>query len=158
MAAHTFVLVSETLRRLQQAGVQLWVFGGWAEELWRVTPPRPHNHIDLLYRAESFEVLDQIIAAEPAFVEIALKRFSHKRAFVYQGVMVEIFLAHGLAPHFVTSFFAGRYQLDWPADTFAYTLCIDQQTIHVASRTALAHYRQQHAAIARAYTAAHQNA
>jgi hypothetical protein len=154
MAAHTFAFVSETLRRLRQAGMPLWIFGGWAEELWQMTLPRPHNDIDLLYRAESFDTLDHVIAAEAAFTEIPLKRFSHKRAFMYQGVMVEVFLVQGQTPHLVTSFFAGRYTFDWPPDTVAHTLYIDQQTINVASRTALTQYRQQHAAIAQAYAAA----
>ena len=68
--------------------------------------------------------------------------------------MVEVFLVQGLPPHFVTSFFAGRYTFDWPTDTFAHTLYIDQQTVNAASRTALMQYRQQHAAIAQAYAAA----
>ncbi len=153
MATNSFAFICSTLDRFQQAGIALWVFGGWAEEIWQITPPRPHNDIDLLYPAESFDMLDRVIAADPAFVEIPPKRFSHKRAILYQRVMVEFFLVQGMAPHFVTSFFDGRYLFHWPSDIFTRTVCVDQQTIGVASRTVLAQYRQQHAAIAHAYTA-----
>src|SRR4051794_34126648 len=105
MATNTCAFVAATLRRFQHIGMNVWVFGGWAEEFWQVTPPRRHNDIDLLFPAESFDALDRVIAADSAFVEIPLKRFSHKRAFMHQDVMVELFLVQGIAPHFVTAFF-----------------------------------------------------
>jgi hypothetical protein len=152
MTANTLKFLCSTLSRFQHVGIQLWAFGGWAEELWQMAPPRPHNDIDLLYPAASFDMLDRVIAAESAFIEIPLKRFSHKRAVTYAGVMLEFFLVHGTAPAFVTSFFDGCYQFHWPAGTFEHTIHTDHQTIAVASRPALVRYRQYHAAIEHAYT------
>src|SRR6188508_3443633 len=48
MPTNTLAFLMDTLRRFHHAGIHLWVSGGWAEELWQMTPPRPHRDIDLL--------------------------------------------------------------------------------------------------------------
>ena len=66
---------------------------------------------------------------------------------------MEFILVQGAAPNLATAFFDGRYRFDWPAATFDYAVRAGDQTIAVASRAALARYRQHHAAIAQAYAA-----
>ena len=65
----------------------------------------------------------------------------HKRAFLFEGVMVELFLVlrdtHGL----FTSFW-GRTRHDWPPDTLASTAALS-----VASAAALTGYRSRHWAV-----------
>jgi hypothetical protein len=77
---------------LDDALVDVWLFGGWAEELQGLVPARAHRDVDLLHPAEDFTRVDALLRAEPALVEIVAKRFAHKRAFLLDGVMVELFL------------------------------------------------------------------
>ena len=42
-------------------GGYTWVFGGWAEELSGISPPRLHKDVDLLYPAKDFELVDDIV-------------------------------------------------------------------------------------------------
>lgn len=154
MSLNCFSFLCSTLEQFEQLGLKLWVFGGWAEELWQITPPRPHKDIDLLYPAASFATLDCLIGSEKQFSEIVLKRFSHKRALLYQGIMLEFLLVEGHGAKLTSSFFDRRYQFHWPADTFDYTLSAAGRTLAVASPRALRLYRHRHQAIEQAYTAA----
>jgi hypothetical protein len=97
MKINTFSFVNHLLHTLAAAHTRSWLFGGWAEEVWGVIAPRPHNDIDLLYPAADFGTLDQFIGTNPSMAEILAKRFSHKRAVMYHDVMVEWFLleSHG---------------------------------------------------------------
>lgn len=47
---------------LSDAGIQVVVFGGWAEELQCVVASRPHKDVDLLYEAEDFTAVDAFLA------------------------------------------------------------------------------------------------
>ena len=152
MNTNSVHFLCSTLDRFQHAGIALWTFGGWAEELWQRIPARTHNDIDFLYPAASFELLDNIIATESfLFSKIPEKHFSHKRAILSGGVMLEFLLVQTSAPTFVTSFFDGHYRLQWPADTFDHSLAVGQKRVAVASRAALMHYRRNHMAIEQAY-------
>lgn len=79
---HTFDFVLGIIRRLAQAQLSTWLFGGWAEDLWGLCFPRPHQDVDLLYPAANFVQLDQWLARTPDLTDIPAKRFSHKRAFL----------------------------------------------------------------------------
>jgi hypothetical protein len=46
-------LLARVLGRLQDAGFSPLVFGGWAQELLQLVPPRPHVDVDLLLLADS---------------------------------------------------------------------------------------------------------
>lgn len=73
---------------LSEANLGPLVFGGWAEELLGLTAARTHSDIDLLVVAEALAV-DVFVSQRR---EIVQKRFSHKRAYVEDGVMIELFL------------------------------------------------------------------
>src|SRR5262245_6369627 len=92
MSANTLPFLLSTIRELADAQLPVWVFGGWAEELWGISEPRKHNDVDLLYPANDFTSLDQWLAATEGVTEIVGKRFSHKRAVTYQWVMIEFLL------------------------------------------------------------------
>jgi hypothetical protein len=86
--------LKHVLGRLQQHGFASLIFGGWAEELLQLVPPRPHRDVDLLLPADSFVAFDRFLASAESYGwhEIVAKRFAHKRAFLAQGIMVEFTL------------------------------------------------------------------
>lgn len=88
---NTIDLVRKVVRDLSEAGFQVAVFGGWAEELLGAAPSRIHSDIDLLVFDPDLELLDAFVAGRE---EVAEKHFSHKRAFIAATVMVELFLVH----------------------------------------------------------------
>src|SRR5262245_65275629 len=108
--------VRRVLGLLAAADLDVWVFGGWGEELHGVIAPRPHKDIDLLYPAPDFGPADRFLAGGTVD-EIAAKRFPHKRAFELDGVMTELFLVQRDAAGYYTSFW-GQHRYDWPADVF----------------------------------------
>ena len=105
--------VVDVLTRLRDAGVDCLLFGGWAEEAFGLCPPRPHADIDLLLPADSFQSLDRLLAASPdAFPEIAAKRFAHKRAFLFAGIMVEVTIVQQDSEAAMTWFW-GDVRFEW---------------------------------------------
>jgi hypothetical protein len=113
---------------LASHGLRTWVFGGWAEELRGFRAPSAHADVDLLYPAPDFARLETL-----ELDWIAAKRFRHKRAFVLDGVMVELVLVardeHG--------WHTGAHR--WPANVFA-----SAGRLPVASTDALSAYRASH--------------
>ncbi len=109
-------LVRRAIKLLGSQGVDTWLAGGWAEELHRMTPPRDHHDVDLLYPADDFAQVDAFLRAG-AVDEIEEKRFPHKRAFELDDVMVELIIVR---PGLRTDFW-GSHRYDWPSDTFADT-------------------------------------
>jgi hypothetical protein len=139
-AENDLAFVRRVLALLHDAGVDAWVFGGWAAELLGLAPPRPHQDVDLLYPAETFERVDAAIG-ELGLAEIEGKRFPHKRAFVLDGVMVELFLVKSDRYGQYTEFW-GRVRHDWPADLLG---TVDG--VRVASAAGLASHRSAHEAL-----------
>jgi hypothetical protein len=92
----------------------------------------------LLCASQDFDALTHLLA-ERHLIEIQGKRFHHKRAFVFEKVMVELFLAE--ADHFGRRFtmFWGATRHDWPPDTFSQLFGMP-----VASAAALSGYRRAH--------------
>lgn len=86
--ANSFELVRTVVADLSAADLGPLVFGGWAEELLGLAPPRTHSDIDLLVVAEA-QAVEVFVSRRH---EIVQKRFSHKRAYVEDGVVVELFL------------------------------------------------------------------
>lgn len=127
--------VRGVLSFLADLGMRVWIFGGWAEELRGIVPPRKHADIDLVFPADDFALIDDAIRAGQ-LTEIGGKRFPHKRAFVLGDVMVEMLLVeedgHGLHTDFW-----GRIRHDWPADLLGYA-----NGLPVASARALSDYRR----------------
>ena len=134
------------MRCLSAAGVETYLFGGWAEELLGLCPPRPHHDVDLLYPAEDFSLVDNfLLDGQPEIEEVAAKRFVHKRAFIYGGVMVEILLLKPDASGYTTTFF-DRYSFYWPADTLS-GITLDGKPLRLASAAALSKYRDEHSKV-----------
>jgi hypothetical protein len=126
--------VERTLSLLAGEGVAAWVFGGWAEELLGLAEPRPHDDLDLLVAADDWRAVDRLLTR---LEEIPAKRFEHKRAFVLDGVMVELFLVRRDAKGLFTTFWGVRRP--WPGDALD-----DEGALPVASAAAVAGYRAQH--------------
>jgi hypothetical protein len=122
--------LSSMVKQLDEAGIKVWVFGGWGEELRGVIEPRPHGDVDLLYPAQDFSMVDEYLAARGN--EVTQKRFPHKRAFLNNGVLVELFLVD---PDELTTKFWGAKLFRWPANT------IMDANERLASVEALLHYR-----------------
>jgi hypothetical protein len=139
---HTRSLLFDTLKLLYSAEIEVWVFGGWGEELRNIIPTRDHKDIDLLYPAQSFDRIDTFFRECPQVEEIVLKHFSHKRAAQYQGVMVEFFLVQLVGKDYITDFFDGQFRFTWPSDVFDDTVLVAEfGPIRTASCAALQAYR-----------------
>ena len=105
--------VSAILKKLGAHEIHCLLFGGWAEEALGLISPRRHKDIDLLLPAATFDELDRVLRAPgAAFNEIALKRFAHKRAFLFDGIMVEIILVRRSAQTAWTLFW-GDVRFEW---------------------------------------------
>lgn len=126
--------VERTLALLADEGIAAWVFGGWAEELLGLTEPRVHGDLDLLVAAEDWRTVDRLLER---LDEIPAKRFEHKRAFMLDGVMVELFLVRRDGEGLFTSFWGVRRP--WRDDTLD-----DDSSLPVASAAAVAGYRAEH--------------
>ena len=150
MPENSMTLVSEAIKSLADAEVKTWLFGGWAEELLDLRPPGNHRDIDLLYLASDFSLLDEFLRRCEEAKEIEAKRFSHKRAFLWQGVIVEVFLVRPEAAGYVTSFFEVD-KFTWPEDTFSFSVYIVGEDYPSASPSALRLYRERHDDVDLAY-------
>lgn len=126
-------------KKLYDSGINTFIFGGWAEELLGIIKPRDHKDIDLLYLADDFELVDQFIKKNN-LLEVLQKRFTHKRAFEVDGILVEIFLVNKSGQEYTTDFF-GNYKFVWPTDTFSKNL---NEDVLMVSPDALAEYRKEH--------------
>jgi hypothetical protein len=136
---------------LTSAGMETWVFGGWAEELRGISAPRDHADIDLLYPAPDLNDLDAYISSKHDWAEIPGKRFPHKRAITCAGIMVEFFLVQNDERARYTDFFR-RYRFDWPEDTFEHKLEIRGKSMPVAGKQALHKYRKVYEERQKAYS------
>ena len=130
------------VERLRSAGADVVVFGGWGEELRGICLPRQHGDVDLLYRGDGFELVDQLVVRSLDYMEIVQKRFPHKRAFTYQGVMIELFLVSRDSLGWFTPFW-GTLQYRWPLDVEGG----DVEGLPVAGSDALRAYRRDHEAL-----------
>lgn len=136
---------------LESAGMTPWLCGGWAEELRGLRPAGEHRDVDLLYPAEGFDKVDRFLAGNSMAEEILLKRFSHKRAFELQRIMIEVTLVEQENGCFFTSYFSGRHTVRWPDDTFQWIIVGDDFRLPVASEAALRCNRENHTAVQQAY-------
>ncbi len=69
--------------------------------------------------------------------EIAEKHFFHKRAFIYKGVMVELFLLQKDEEGYYTNFW-GKNKYYWPENTLITTM----NGFKLANKEALENYRK----------------
>jgi hypothetical protein len=124
----SFVLRATDL--LWSKGVRTWIFGGWADELRGLIPPRDHVDLDLLYPARDWSRVDAL-----PLEWIETKRFPWKRAFRLQGTNVELFLVERDAHGWYTQLRRRRH--DWPDNVFQ-----TNGRVPVASTAALDGYRR----------------
>ena len=79
MTINNFELISTIVNCLRAGGMDIWVFGGWAEELQGMRPPGLHTDVDLLLRAPDFGLLDAFARAGnkvPPQVARSVERFA----------------------------------------------------------------------------------
>ena len=134
------LFVRDVMDRLDRGGIRTWLFGGWAEEMLGLTPARAHHDVDLLYPAADFTSVDAFIARSSDLAEIVQKRFGHKRAFLNQGIMIELMLVQHVDGRHIT-LYRGTTTHIWPGDLLVQQAC----GIRVASAAALLSYREAHA-------------
>lgn len=97
VSENDLTFVRETMQLLEDGGVRTWLFGGWAEELLGLVPPRQHHDLDLVYPAGDFATVDALLPSSDELAEIKAKHLAHKRAFLRHGIMTELILV-GPAP------------------------------------------------------------
>jgi hypothetical protein len=138
MQSNDLPFVRNVVAALADAGVEVWLFGGWAKELLGMIAARAHGDVDLLYPATNFDKVDEFLADDDAAIEIAAKHFPHKRAFLRHGIMIEIVLVQGDSKSGYYSTIWGSNRNDWPADL------LDDQTqdLRIASANSLITYRR----------------
>jgi hypothetical protein len=137
--------VHETVRLLQNAGISTWLFGGWAEELLGLVPPRPHHDLDLLYPADDFALVDALLVASDDLAEITEKHLLHKRAFVRLGIMTELILVRSTPGAGYSTDFSNQTRYQWPDNLLA----VAAHGLRLASPEALWQYRADHHVIHR---------
>ncbi len=147
---NTLDFVYEVMQRLKDADIATWLFGGWAEELWQLYPPRLHRDVDLLYPSSDFHKVDTWLATTHDVSLIHAKRFSHKRAFVYKQIMIEIFLLEPYTNGYITHFFDDRYYVIWP-DNALTSIVGNGCTTLIAHSDMPNFYRQHHGKVNAAY-------
>ncbi|MCG8562352.1 MAG: hypothetical protein MI824_21335 [Hyphomicrobiales bacterium] len=148
MPSNDLNLVRLALGRLGETGSQAVVAGGWARELLGLCAPCAHSDIDLLFLDTSFDAVDGWLARKPqGIVEIAGKRFAHKRAFTLRDTMVEFILVERDAMGSVT-YFWGDVPYRWIEPlTVSVQAGSGNESFSVISPENLAHFEAQYATL-----------
>lgn len=149
---NTLDFVRTVIQKFTDGQIAIWLFGGWAEELHGERSPGQHHDVDLLYPATDFHQLDEWLSVTGDLLPIQTKRFSHKRAVLYEQIMIEVLLLEPQSESYVTHFFDGKYHLTWPKNILNH-LYVDGHTLPVASSQALQLYRKSYHRIAQTYQA-----
>jgi hypothetical protein len=113
-AENDLVFVLRVVDLFAAHGLRGWLFGGWAEELRGVEPPRRHDRVELLYPAPSFRLVDELILAGE--LEQLSDGRPHVRTILVEGVPVELVLVRRAGDGWLTDFPGGPHH--WPADVF----------------------------------------
>lgn len=121
-------------------GIETFVFGGWAEELQGMIPPREHKDIDLLYKGDNLTPIDEFIQKHNLKI---IKQFPHKRAFLFREIMIEIFLVD---KNYTTNFFS-IYLHHWMQSGFSKSLI---EGMHICSPSILTDYREKYLIVEKA--------
>jgi hypothetical protein len=131
-------VLREVLQDLAKAGFDVGVFGGWAEDLLEVIPPRPHGDVDILVVNPGLDEIDAFVTNHN---EIVAKRNPHKRAYLQAGVMVELFLVTYRGGRWTTNFW-GSHEHQWPTLSWVY-----RRGLPVAPLASVQSYRDSYAEI-----------
>jgi hypothetical protein len=122
------------LKEITDADFDARIFGGWAEELLGLSPARDHADIDLLLVDPDMEKLDNYVRERSEIIE---KQLSHKRAFLHDGILVELFLVH----HGATLFW-GSFLYTWPS-----LEAVEKRGLRIAAAQDVLAYRRDYKAI-----------
>jgi hypothetical protein len=111
-----FGLLQSVLRRLGEARFADLIFGGRVGELPGLFPSRCHRDVDLLRLDPDHVMLDRLLGKSLAITE---KRSSQKRAFVVEGILMELFITRtdGTAQ---VRWFSDHLRWPWPVDVVAH--------------------------------------
>lgn len=136
--------VCRVLSALCANGVRCDLFGGWAEVLLGVREPGLHSDIDLVYRASDFHAADIAMDNLDAQVEeVNAKRFAHKRAFKFEGILCEILLVQSWDTRPFTLFW-GEVEFLWDVPLLHHLPCLlGGSRVSVVAAHNLAKYREQ---------------
>lgn len=135
-----FRQVLSVVRFLEDARLDCALFGGWAEEALGLCEARPHSDIDLLLLDQSFETADAVFRGGlTLFEEIPEKRFAHKRAYRFEGTVVEFILVQQVDGHAHTDFW-GDIRFNWKQPV-ACELIFRNERLLIATPANLRHYR-----------------
>lgn len=112
MSWNDLAFVRQTMQVLHHRGIITWLFGGWAEEVLGLAPPRQHHDPDLLYPVGKFGRGRCLLAGGQDLTAIPAKHLPHKHAFVRLGIMTELILLRPVpGPAWITDFWnQGSYQ------------------------------------------------
>jgi hypothetical protein len=145
---NTIAAVSEVLAVLRRSGAPCDLFGGWAEELLGLRKPGPHNDIDLIYRGPDFGAVDRALGVlGDRIAPIAAKCFHHKRAFLHEGIVCEIFLVEDWSGRPFTMFW-GDTKFAWEAPLLhPAPVAVEGRDIRVVSADNLRKYRRERGSI-----------
>ena len=140
---NTLTLLENVLLLLKENKLNCYLFWWWAEELLWMREPRPHNDIDLIYCDKDFDIVDTFLSNLPSWIEeVTAKRFAHKRAFLINDVVCELFLASRCEKTIETNFW-WKYPYIRPQNIFdsdAVSIWVHQ--CNIVSRETLIQYRK----------------
>ncbi len=145
---NTLATVGSVMALLAEAGAECALFGGWAEELLGLRPPVPHHDIDLVHCARDFAAVERLLAARSDILsEVPAKRFAHKRAFLFDGVLCEATLVQNWIEAPFTLFW-GDTRFDWQIPLLHdRPIQANGRDIRVVSRENLRKYRKERSSI-----------
>ena len=132
------ILLRKILYDLVEAGFDVGIFGGWAEELQEIVAPRRHDDVDILVVNPNLDELDAFVTSRD---EVVAKHYPHKRAYIESGVVVELFLVTHRDGRWTTNF-RGVHEHCWPTISWDY-----HRGFPVGPAAALTSYRNSYAEI-----------
>lgn len=130
------------VQKLELKWFEVYVFGWWWEELLHTVEPREHKDIDLFLVHDNFHQLDECIQSTKLFTEILPKRFPHKRAVMYEWVMIEFFLVNCVAGVYSTIFF-DEVRYVWWTNSITKNVTIWWHVLKVVDSNIIQWYRLQ---------------
>lgn len=149
---NTLIFLQSVYNQFSSQSFDITIFGWWAEELQWVFAPRAHNDIDMFLIDTDFSRLDLYIQSSHEFIEILPKKFPHKRAVIYDWVMIEFFLVTNVNDILTTNFF-DIHLYNWWNIKIIKNVTTWWHKLKVVDKDIVAKYREKYAEIEHARTA-----
>lgn len=133
------------VQELRKNGLNIIIFGGWSVELQKLKEPWKHSDIDLLLVDNTFNSLNRLVNERCWKI---CKSYNHKKAFLIDGVMVEVFLVMPEEKRFITRFVGsgGSYDFVWPKELFV-NKTLGGASYQLASKASMDKYFNEHTTI-----------